>query len=47
MAVEGYVPFRPEDVERYRKNRWWLDLTWGDIFDKATDLYPDKVGSCR
>ena len=42
MPVEGYVPFRPEDVERYLKNRWWLDLTWGDIFNKATDLYPYK-----
>ena len=42
MPVEGYVPFRPEDVERYLRNRWWLDLPWGDIFNKATDLYPDK-----
>lgn len=42
MPVDGYVPFRPEDVERYLKNRWWLDLTWGDIFNKATDLYPGK-----
>ena len=44
MPVEGYVPFRPEDVERYLRNRWWLDLTWGDLFNKATDLYPDKEG---
>jgi non-ribosomal peptide synthetase component E (peptide arylation enzyme) len=24
--------------------RWWLGLTWGDLFDKATDIYPDKIG---
>jgi 2,3-dihydroxybenzoate-AMP ligase len=44
MPIEGFQPYRPEDVERYTKNRWWLGLTWGDMFDKATDLYPEKEG---
>jgi 2,3-dihydroxybenzoate-AMP ligase len=44
MPVEGFEPYKPEDVERYVKYRWWLGLTWGDIFDKATDLYPQKEG---
>ena len=44
MPIEGFQPYRPEDVERYTKYRWWLDLTWGDMFDKATDLYPEKEG---
>ena len=44
MPIEGYEPHRPEDAERYNKYRWWLGITWGDMFDRATDLYPDKEG---
>lgn len=44
MPIEGFEPYRPEDAERYNKYRWWLGITWGDLFDKATDLYPDKEG---
>ncbi len=44
MPVDGFEPYKPEDVERYVKYRWWLGLTWGDMFDKATDLYPEKEG---
>jgi 2,3-dihydroxybenzoate-AMP ligase len=42
MPIQGFEPYKPEDVERYVKYRWWLGLTWGDMFDKATDLYPRK-----
>ena len=44
MPIQGFEPYKPEDVERYVKYRWWLGLTWGDMFDKATDLYPRKEG---
>jgi non-ribosomal peptide synthetase component E (peptide arylation enzyme) len=44
MPIEGFEPYRPEDAAIYEKYRWWLGLTWGDIFDKATDIYPDKEG---
>ncbi len=44
MAIDGFEPYRAEDAERYNKFRWWLGLTWGDLFNKATDLYPGKVG---
>jgi len=44
MPIEGFEPYRPEDIEKYNKYRWWLGMTWGDMFNKATDLYPDKVG---
>ena len=44
MPIEGFNPYRPEDAARYNKYRWWLGITWGDMFDKATDLYPDKEG---
>ncbi len=42
MPIEGFHPYKQEDVEKYVKYRWWLGLTWGDMFDKATDLYPRK-----
>lgn len=42
MPVEGFEPYRREDAEQYDKRRWWLGMTWGGMFDKATDLYPDK-----
>jgi len=44
MPIEGFEPYRTEDAEKYNKYRWWLGITWGDMFDKATDLYPDKEG---
>jgi non-ribosomal peptide synthetase component E (peptide arylation enzyme) len=44
MAIDGFEPFRREDAEKYEKHRWWLGLTWGDMFDKATDIYPQKEG---
>jgi 2,3-dihydroxybenzoate-AMP ligase len=48
MTLEGFTPYKPEAARLYEKKRWWLGLTMGDVFDKATDLYPNKealVGS--
>ncbi len=42
MAVEGFEPYKPEDAEKYNRMRWWQGITWGDMFNKATDLYPAK-----
>ncbi|HVN25093.1 MAG TPA: AMP-binding protein [Syntrophorhabdales bacterium] len=42
MAVEGFEPYKAEDAEKYNRLRWWQGLTWGDMFDKATDIYPWK-----
>jgi len=42
MPVDGFNPYKPEDVERYTKYRWWLGITWGDMLDKGSDLYPRK-----
>lgn len=44
MAIEGFTEYAEEDRAKYNKRRWWLGMTWGDMFDKATDLYPDKIG---
>jgi 2,3-dihydroxybenzoate-AMP ligase/mycobactin salicyl-AMP ligase len=42
MPVDGFNPYKPEDIERYTKYRWWLGITWGDMLDKGSDLYPRK-----
>jgi 2,3-dihydroxybenzoate-AMP ligase/mycobactin salicyl-AMP ligase len=44
MAIEGFTEYTKGDRGKYNRMRWWLGMTWGDVFDKATDLYPDKVG---
>lgn len=44
MPVEGFEPYKAEDAEKYNRLRWWRGITWGDMFDKATDLYPAKEG---
>ena len=43
MILEGFNPYREDDAEQYNRLRWWLGMTWGDVFDKATDLYPTKT----
>ena len=40
--LDGFTPFRIEDAGSYRRLRWWADLTFGDILDRAADRYPDK-----
>jgi len=44
MAVEGFMEYSAEDREKYNRRRWWLGLTWGDLLDRASDIYPDKIG---
>ena len=48
MVFEGFNPYDAEAAERYREKRWWLGITLGDMFDRASDLYPGRealVGS--
>ena len=42
MGIEGFTEFKKEDVEKYKKYGWWWGITWGDLLDKAADLYPNK-----
>ncbi|MCK4984682.1 MAG: AMP-binding protein, partial [Desulfobacterales bacterium] len=42
MTLEGFTPYKKEDVDKYNRLRWWAGLTYGDILDKAADIYPDK-----
>jgi 2,3-dihydroxybenzoate-AMP ligase/mycobactin salicyl-AMP ligase len=48
MVFDGFTPYDPKAAELYEKRRWWLGMTLGDMFDKASDLYPERealVGS--
>lgn len=40
--VEGFVPPRQADAEKYLRMGWWQGITLGDVLDKAAALYPDK-----
>ncbi len=42
MNLDGFTPYKREDAEKYTKFHWWPGLTFGDAFDKAADIYPDK-----
>lgn len=42
MHIDGFQEYNKEDADRYNKLRWWLGLTWGDLLDKASDVYPQK-----
>ncbi len=44
MGIKGFTEYHAKDAELYNRMRWWLGLTWGDVLDKASDLYPSKVG---
>jgi 2,3-dihydroxybenzoate-AMP ligase/mycobactin salicyl-AMP ligase len=44
MTLQGFNPYNKGDAEEYNRMRWWLGMTWGDVLDKATDLYPGKIG---
>lgn len=41
-VVEGFVPPRQEDADKYLQMGWWRGITLGDILDRAAALYPDK-----
>ena len=40
--LEGFIPYKEEDAEKYNRMRWWLGLTFGDLLDRAADIHPDK-----
>jgi 2,3-dihydroxybenzoate-AMP ligase/mycobactin salicyl-AMP ligase len=50
MVFEGFTSYDPRAAELYERKRWWLGITLGDMFDRASDLYPERealVGSGR
>ena len=42
MNLEGFTPYKREDAEKYTRFRWWPELTFGDVLDKAADSCPHK-----
>ncbi len=44
MPIEGCAAYAGADIEKYTAMRWWLGMTWGDFFNKHSDIYPDKLG---
>ncbi len=41
--LKGFTPYHPDDVEIYNRLRYWPGLTFGDILDRAADMFPDKI----
>lgn len=42
MKLTGFIPYDARAAELYEKRRWWLGLTLGGMFDKASDIYPTQ-----
>jgi non-ribosomal peptide synthetase component E (peptide arylation enzyme) len=40
--LEGAVPYKPEDEEKYIQHGWWRGLALGDYLDRAADMHPKK-----
>ena len=40
--LEGCTPYNKEDADRYNRFRYWSGLTFGDVFDRASDMHPEK-----
>jgi 2,3-dihydroxybenzoate-AMP ligase len=40
--LEGFIPYKEEDAQKYNSFRWWSGLTFGDILDRAADIHPEK-----
>jgi 2,3-dihydroxybenzoate-AMP ligase len=42
VMLEGFVPYNEQDVEKYIKNGYWRDMTFGDMLDKIANSCPAK-----
>ena len=42
IPLEGFVPYKKKNIGKYAKFGWWLNITLGDMLDKAADIYPNK-----
>jgi non-ribosomal peptide synthetase component E (peptide arylation enzyme) len=40
--LDGAVPYKLEDEEKYINRGWWRGFTLGDYLDLAADIHPDK-----
>lgn len=42
MSIVDFPKHREEDAQKYIQNRWWLGMTFGDILDRAADVFSKK-----
>jgi non-ribosomal peptide synthetase component E (peptide arylation enzyme) len=40
--LEGATPYPQDVIDEYGTRGWWLNMTYGDLLDRSTSLYPDK-----
>ena len=40
--LEGAIPYKTEDEQKYITRGWWRGLTLGDYLDRAADMHPNK-----
>lgn len=41
--LPGAIPYSQELIRRYTENGAWIDLTFGDLLDRATMQHPEKL----
>ena len=41
--LEGFIPYKEEVIKEYTAKGGWLNLTYGDLLDRAATRYPDKI----
>ena len=41
--LPGFIPYKKEIIEEYTKNGAWLNLTYGDLLDRAAARNPDRM----
>jgi non-ribosomal peptide synthetase component E (peptide arylation enzyme) len=42
MVMIDFPKHNEREAEQYRKYRWWLGLTLGDLVDRAADVFPKR-----
>lgn len=43
MSMDGFIPYKPGVASFYKKMGWWRNITLGDMFDKTSDIYPNRT----
>jgi len=41
--LDGAIPYSEDVIREYTAKGWWLDLTYGDILDRAAARNPEKI----
>src|SRR4030043_738079 len=42
MVLDGVKPYPEEFVKKCYENRWWSGMTFGEMLDRTSDVYPYK-----